>query len=211
MASSTETVTEMDLPCRNSIISVENRNVFAPNIAISEEIVGSNCHDKMQTKTAKSKKGKAEQQTFDNGQNEPEPGSSKVDKKKGNAKKKNVEPAKKRVFKAKARSDLKKPASEEPIKSEKLVNGKAKKAETAKSNTKASKSKQIAEKSADQIDDIKENATTAAKGRKRAAPTVSTLTEKSPVKKDKKDTTATSTAASSKAKDNGTYNKKRKR
>lgn len=133
-----------------------------------------------------------EQEIVDNEQNVPEPAPSKVE---DNPTKKNIEPIEENVLKGIDGGGAKNPVtSKEPDKAEK--------AEIAKKNKEASK--QIAEKSAVQSDYIEEKN---ARRRKRAASAVSSSAEKSLAKKNKIDTTATSTAVGSTAKTNGTSNK----
>lgn len=208
MPISIETVTESDQPSQNqpsqnSAVSVENRNESATNIATSQGMVGSNRDDKIQTKTAKSKKRNAK--SVDIGQNalQPEPASRTVNKRKSKPTKKNVESVEAVVFEAKGRRDVKKAVtSEEPVEKEKSAKCKANKTRTAKIDAKPSNLKQIAEESTDQTDGIKQKVVPAAKGRKREASAISTPTDESPAKKDKKDITATA---------NGTHNEKCKR
>lgn len=191
MPSSIETVAESNQSSQNLAVSIENRNEFAPNIAISHGMVGLNRD--------------AEEESVDIGQNVPQPGPapSRVNKKKIESTKENIEPVEDVVFEAKGRRGVKKAVtSEEPIENEKLAKCKANKTRNAKINAKPSNLKQIAEESTDKTDNIKEEVVPAAKGRKRKPPAISTPSDKSPAKKDKKDITATA---------NGTHNKKCKK
>lgn len=185
---------------QNLVVSVDNRNAFAPNVDISEDIVESNCDKKMKTKATKKRKYQVTQDQVENEQNEPEseqvPQPSKVDKKK-----KNVERTKDNGFRAKSRNASKRPiVSKKQIESEKTGKGKANKAKTT------SKQNQIAKESTEQTDFIDEEVVPVAKRSKRAAPAISTPAEKPLTKKHQRNAIVASTA-----KANGTPNKKRKR
>lgn len=168
-----------------------------------------------ETKAAKGKPKKIEQETDDDDQNEPEPGPSKMEKTilKGKSTKKIVEPVDELTVavavvpvEARGRRGAKKVVTpEEPVEIVKPVKRKGKKVETVKSKSKPKEDEPV-----DQTDDVEENVAPA-KGRKRVAPAATAATEKSPAKKGKKDTAAAAAVAGgSKTKANGASNKKRK-
>lgn len=168
-----------------------------------------------ETKAAKGKPKKIEQETDDDDQNEPEPGPSKMEKtiQKGKSTKKIVEPVDELTVavavvpvEARGRRGAKKVVTpEEPVEIAKPVKRKGKKVETVKSKSKPKEDEPV-----DQTDDVEENVAPA-KGRKRVAPAATAATEKSPAKKGKKDTAAAAAVAGgSKTKANGASNKKRK-
>lgn len=158
-----------------------------------------------ETKAAKGKSKKGDQEAVDDSQNEPEPGPSNADKKKGKSTKKNVEPVEEVEARGRGRGAKKPVTQEKPEESVKPVKEKAKKAEKVKKTAKGAKPKQNEDEPVEENDDVeKQVAPTKSQGRKRGAPATSTPTEKSPAKKGKKDTSA------AKLKANGTPNKKRK-